>query len=795
MNLRNLLAAASVAACTTMAIGASYTYDPQKDYSFPSSSPPANQPVSSVQQFVSFIFDDNGYTGAKGTIYECDTDRTPTGDNSWSKIPHVDSTTTNPWDLNLKEGDLGISWAVKTLASKTNYDGTPIHLTFNMITGLQIPTWGPSWQDRQSKFGSYVDPSQPYVADQSGFLHIADAWGREQQIGTAQGGVDVQAGWVVPAWKAILAAGHEIGNHTIDHMESNSPLPNTSLGFGRWNGEGFDPGPDSGANGLSEQQLFDLPSNAWALTNGWALMAGMKLSVNAWKGAIDLGEEQLTDASLLGMSAGNIYSFRAPRLETNSNQFYALKASHYQYDCGLEEGYDNVMSGANAWWPYTTDNGTPNGFIQKQTGEVINFDSMPAGVWEIPVNCMVVPPALRAQIYTKHRQINNGSIDGDPSLKNNDSAAVDSAEWCGTGPTAGKVTAFDFNMFILWGMSKDEWVQTMAYNLHLRMNAGKAPLQFGCHTDYYTPIYDNATLQNALNLPGYGLVITKKWNTYKDRQLALEAFRDTCIAAHAKIVCGHELIEAIKGYQAKDSVGKPFTFPDNAWSPTSASITGSVVSGVLTGSENLVENIDESFQAVVADSSFGSIDHMSLSYHTNTALKVQFEVGDSGDVFEALLTNTLTDANSGKIPISSFRMAEGNKISTFDAKQVKAIHITPQWMGKDTVANFTVSNITVYGDSIPHLIIPIVKTAVKTGVFAVNRLTTGFLNFSVPVAGAYNVEILSLNGRVVHSEKCSLKPGASSISLGNRLAPSMYIVRIKGANREITTKVAVTGSI
>ena len=291
------------------------------------------------------------------------------------------------------------------------------------------------------------------------------------------------------------------------------------------------------------------------------------------------------------------------------------------------------------------------------------------------------------------------------------------------------------------------------------------------------------------NRYGYGLNITNGWNTYKDRQLALEAFRDSAIALGAKFVSGHELLTAIKGYQALDNVGTEYPVDPTGWTPTTPSI---VLGTIANGSVPVVENSEEGFYSVVADSSFQSVDHMSLTYKTNVALKIQLEV-TGGDVFEALLTNIGPTVNSGKIPVSAFKAGDANTAQTLVAKNVVAIHITPQWMGTNITAQFSVSNVSVWGTQ--ALVIPTKQRTAAAGILAINRLTAGAIAFNAPVAGAYKVNVFGLNGQLVRSVSRDVKAGSASFSLGTKLAPAMYLVKIQGVGKELSTKLSVDGSM
>jgi hypothetical protein len=275
-------------------------------------------------------------------------------------------------------------------------------------------------------------------------------------------------------------AGHEIGNHTIDHMETNSGLPKEFF----VNGEGFDPYPEADKTINGDENKEDYP--AWEKI-GWDTDAGRKISKEAWANAIKLSEDVLKE--YLDMEVGkDLYSFRAPRLEVNSNCFYALKEANYEYACGLEEGYEKFRGTKNMLWPYTMDNGSQNVWTQKNIGEKIALDSMPEGFWMIPVNSFVVPEDIRADVWKNHTEIVAGEIK-QGWTKPEDTMSYD--DWLDGG---AKITGFDFNLFILWAVTPDNFQKILKYNLDGRIDGNKAPLQLGAHTDYYTPMYDYATL-------------------------------------------------------------------------------------------------------------------------------------------------------------------------------------------------------------------------------------------------------------------------------------------------------------
>jgi hypothetical protein len=806
------------------------------DYSFPSPNPPANLKPSQVKQYVAFIFDDNQYSGENGTQYEDTAVYTYPASQNYAKSGFVggispDFTYNPPNPKGYHVGDFGISWAEGPLAgrqvadytvfsaaetytqgkkvsynghlwtakywtsgaapdtgsssawtdngpvpaetlTRKNPDGSAIHFTFNFISGLFVPIWGPDWTQYQSKFGYWV----PKAIDAMTQTKIAVSWGREQMCGISEGDSSKARPFLRHVALRAISHGHEIGNHTIDHMETNSPLPKSY--FDSWGGAGWDAnGTDTMPWGevISEATQFGQTVGASSQSMGWKYDAGQIIPKPAWKGLISLGEQQLDTYLSVSVAKGNLHGFRAPRLESDPGQFFALRELGYEYDCGLEEGYEENVDGTNFLWPYTTDNGSINAFTQKSNGEHMYLDSMPAGLWEIPSNCVIVPTALRKGIFAKYHAISAGAV-GEDWTKNPTLVAQDSTEWC-YGSGGGKITCLDFNMFVLWGLTKDEFIQTMVYNLKLRMAGGKAPFHYGCHPDYYTPIYDNATLQNAFNKDSYGLVVSKGWNTWKDRKAAVEAFLDSAIHLGAFVVSGHELVQQVKAMQAQDQVGTTvaftpsWTFKAGAGSPTSSVATAT---GNLTAAVTFVGASDEGgFSAPVTAGALKNLDHVSLTYKSTAPLKLRLVLSGTSTTYDVLLNNCGPTVASGNIPISAFQKDTAGYSDWPATEKIIGIEIAPQNVNK-APANLSISNLAFYSGMTS------VKQArlVSQALLNVGLVTSKWFMLSSPRAGRYAVAVYSVDGRLVQSIDCSIKTGINKVFFSKALVPTKYVVKI-----------------
>jgi hypothetical protein len=61
------------------------------------------------------------------------------------------------------------------------------------------------------------------------------------------------------------------------------------------------------------------------------------------------------------------------------------------------------------------------------------------------------------------------------------------ADWF--DPKTGKITGFDYNLWVQFQMTKEELLATLMYTLDLRYDNNRAPFMFGAHTDYYSSKY------------------------------------------------------------------------------------------------------------------------------------------------------------------------------------------------------------------------------------------------------------------------------------------------------------------
>jgi hypothetical protein len=56
-------------------------------------------------------------------------------------------------------------------------------------------------------------------------------------------------------------------------------------------------------------------------------------------------------------------------------------------------------------------------------------------------------------------------------------------------PVAGKITGFDWNLWVAFAMDRAEFVATVKHTLDLRLRGNRCPLVFGLHSDIYSTGY------------------------------------------------------------------------------------------------------------------------------------------------------------------------------------------------------------------------------------------------------------------------------------------------------------------
>jgi peptidoglycan/xylan/chitin deacetylase (PgdA/CDA1 family) len=202
------------------------------------------------------------------------------------------------------------------------------------------------------------------------------------------------------------------------------------------------------------------------------------LNNTQWDKAITDCETKLKDP--VAVAENSITGFRAPYLLYNQNALNVLKAKNYLYDCSIEEGYSQQFDGKNFRWPYQLNEGSP-GHNESWYGNPENPNAITIGpvegLWELPVYVLMIPKDKDCAKY--------GITSGLWSRIKNKMPYLD----------GHKITSFDYNLWHLAELNKEEVLGILKYNLDLRLAGNRAPMTFGAHTQYYVGNWS----QNAPN--------------------------------------------------------------------------------------------------------------------------------------------------------------------------------------------------------------------------------------------------------------------------------------------------------
>jgi peptidoglycan/xylan/chitin deacetylase (PgdA/CDA1 family) len=250
---------------------------------------------------------------------------------------------------------------------------------------------------------------------------------------------------------------------------------------------------------------------------------GVQLSLQEWESEIQECMDWLTkpfDPSELlsapdptkgiGMLPSDIYGFRTPYLEYNDNAFNAVFHKGFLYDCSIEEGLQDDQDGTNFFWPYTLDNGSPGDKVSSLEHRRKPVSEYP-GLWEIPGYLVIVPPDSQCNEY--------GVEPGFRSKMKKAQEYFDEKD--------GKITGFDWNLWIEFGMTGAEFLATLKYTLDLRLKGNRCPMTFGTHSDIYSSKFQN--------LPN---------SRVEERQQALKEFIDYALTIpEVRIVSMKELLD------------------------------------------------------------------------------------------------------------------------------------------------------------------------------------------------------------------------------------------------------------
>ena len=279
--------------------------------------------------------------------------------------------------------------------------------------------------------------------------------------------------WIRHAWHTAWEDGHEIANHTHTHPEGDY------FGVGLW--------------------LYEMET-----CNDWLSKP------------YDPAETEPDPGYGVGVPLEEIEGFRAPYLLYNNASFDALWQLGMLYDCSIYEGHQWDQDGTNFLWPYTLDEGSPGHDDLVDQGLADPIDDYP-GLWELPLHPVIVPPDDACEAYGV-----------EPGLRDRLQAVQ---PWFDT--TDGKILGMDYNLWIAYEMTADEFEATLIYSFDLRMDGNRAPMLFGGHTPEYADLYTAAP--NA---------------TMEERQGAVEAFLDHALShPEVRVVPMRDVIDWMRAPQ------------------------------------------------------------------------------------------------------------------------------------------------------------------------------------------------------------------------------------------------------
>ncbi len=202
-----------------------------------------------------------------------------------------------------------------------------------------------------------------------------------------------------------------------------------------------------------------------------------------------------------GIPPEAIVGFRTPFLEYTDNTFAAVQQMGFAYDCSIEDGIQPGRHGGMYYWPYQLDEGSFAHDLQMQWGLKGPLSPRP-GLWELPVYAVTVPPDAECEKYGVA-----------PGFRNRMKAAADYFD-----KEDGKITGFDYNMWVLFHMTRAEFVAVLKYSLDLRLAGNRAPFLFGMHSDMYADGYSEESEMRA---------------SPEERRQAVEEFVDYALAVKA----------------------------------------------------------------------------------------------------------------------------------------------------------------------------------------------------------------------------------------------------------------------
>ncbi len=362
-------------------------------------------------------------------------------------------------------------------------------------------------------------------------------WGSESEL-------------MLSAHNDLIAKGFEIGNHTFEHLED--------VQLQVWH------------------RLVNAtdPLKQYTDGDGWIPQVGTSIThEQVWQEFVIGINEQTLKNKLSGVT--ELYGFRAPRLEINDVGLQVLQNEGYQYDINIEEGNQwcyvqaaNRRTGSEGFnwavYPYTLDHGAPGAWQAQDMGERDYLYHFPQALWEVTVSMMyigdsltAIPDGFLADSFVCDRAGKTFEPSNSDKLQASiaermmcyytDATEAELEEW--VGDAMPSTTAFDFNMFLLPRLNKEEWLALMKYNFELRYNGNRSPLSYGFHPAEFSSRYDQETILAQANNEDY-VDILNNFNTFAERKAAFKEFIDW--------VKGKDDVYIMGGKQVMEYMKAPF---------------------------------------------------------------------------------------------------------------------------------------------------------------------------------------------------------------------------------------------
>jgi hypothetical protein len=494
-------------------------------------------------------------------------------------------------------------------------------------------------------------------------------------------------GSLAQAIDQVTANKFDMGNHTIDHLESNSS----------WSGLANIPA-----------KYKDPMTNSWLFTpDGFG--PGIMMDQATWESILAVNATELKNA----YGVGTITGFRAPRLELNDQGLNALKKLNY-YDEDLEEtmpdGHteaatmvDTASKKGFNWipWPYTLDHGSPGIWQQQWDGDkkwVVNY---PQGIWEIPVYMLHVPAKGGLG-----KTIADTMLAADKDCTFPPGTPADQMKHCylgegelAPGDIVQEITGFDFNTFIYGRLTKDQFLTVMKHSFMIRFYGNRAPLTYGAHPIEYTAPYDSYTLGMQAN--NYGFRDVLKYSTYMDRQAGMREFvqwitSDPVFSRETYFLSAAQLVDFMKNpfdktgaKVAADVIATPDSngvFTRLKWTTDHATITpvdGNTAD--IVWDVGPADGAPSFANAGITAGALKNVSHIDIKYTTDVPFRVRLLTSDGETVSTtALLAGVGTTDRVARIRVKDFFVGPEAPASVVNSAGL----VDAAYMGKVTGIGF-----------------------------------------------------------------------------------------------------------